>query len=290
MSKYNRIVSIPIDSIPKEEISIAIKEWAEGDEAMERLLWTFYDKNIKTNGCHAGARPYIGFRYQKRINEVIPLFDTILTIPGSQILASIDGGNPFSGPEWHLASITLGFDTKSKQEADEYLDKLNDTLKNSNKEDLKHPIIDLLEFFLDKETGLLIRYVYTEDKKYIFTLETSKTNDKRYNYYHNIFTKAGFEEEIKVFDETYKRYYWDIKSENFNEISKKIKDAVNLIINEYSLEPDTNEKDIDRFNLIARLKRKNLSPEEFDKWLTEERIKRDKAIEEMRKKKEEAEE
>lgn len=65
MSKYNNIKSIPIDSLSKEELKTAIHEWAEGDDAMERLLWAFYNKGIKTNGCHAGTRPYIGIDYTK---------------------------------------------------------------------------------------------------------------------------------------------------------------------------------------------------------------------------------
>ena len=47
MSKYNHIESIPIDSIPQEELAQAIKEWAEGDEAMEKLLWACYNNGIK---------------------------------------------------------------------------------------------------------------------------------------------------------------------------------------------------------------------------------------------------
>lgn len=77
MSKYNNIKSIPIDSIPKEEIKIAIKEWAEGDESMEKLLLTCYDKGIKTSGCHAGAGSYIAFSYQEKINKISCLLSCI---------------------------------------------------------------------------------------------------------------------------------------------------------------------------------------------------------------------
>jgi len=63
MSNYNNIKSISIDSLPKDEIKIVIKELTEGDESMEKLLWVCYDKEIKTDGYHAGTGTYIGFSY-----------------------------------------------------------------------------------------------------------------------------------------------------------------------------------------------------------------------------------
>ena len=83
MSKYNNIKSIPIESIPKEEIKIAIKEWAEGNKSLENLLWLCYEKNLKTSGSHAGARPFIDFKYQEGLNnfkrrEIIKLCDVVV--------------------------------------------------------------------------------------------------------------------------------------------------------------------------------------------------------------------
>lgn len=45
MSKYNHIKSISIESIPPKKIKRAIKEWAEGNESLEKLLHTCYKKN-----------------------------------------------------------------------------------------------------------------------------------------------------------------------------------------------------------------------------------------------------
>ena len=75
MSKYNNMTSIPIDSIPKEEIAVAIKEWAEGDESLEKLLWCCYEKGIKTDGCHAGSHPYIAFCYSDDLDKLSCFFD-----------------------------------------------------------------------------------------------------------------------------------------------------------------------------------------------------------------------
>ena len=128
MSKYNNMKSIPIDSIPEEEMAQAIKEWAEGDESMERLLWTCYKKGIKTSGCHAGGSPYIDFTDQENINKISGLMDVTQKIEGSQILIKVDGGNPFSGAEWHLPNILLHLQTSYKDEADAFFDKLTNSL------------------------------------------------------------------------------------------------------------------------------------------------------------------
>ena len=46
-----------------------------------------------------------------------------------------------------------------------------------------------------------------------------------------------------------------------------MRNIADYIINEYSLEPESSEDNIVNFILLARFKKKNLSNEEFDKWL-----------------------
>ena len=99
MSKYNNIKSIPIDSLSDEELKIAMKEWAEGDDSMEALLWAFYNKGITTSGCHAGAGSYVSMDYDvDKKGEFSLIMNTVLSFPGSQILIRPDGGNPHHAP------------------------------------------------------------------------------------------------------------------------------------------------------------------------------------------------
>jgi len=266
MSKYNNIKLIPIDSIPKDEIKIAIKEWAEGDNSMEKLLLTCYDKGIKTSGCHAGAGSYIAFSYQEKINKISCLLSCIEKFPGSQILVCIDGGNPFSGPEWFIPDITIGFDTEYDDETDRYLDMLTETLKNDNNEEKIHPLFDLIEFLINKETGLIIRIRHTMNDKYILTIESRQIIDDRYHYYNKLFKKVGLTE-INYLNEREYCHDWKKEFETQEDLLIGMRNIADYIINEYSLEPESSEDNIVNFILLARFKKKNLSNEEFDKWL-----------------------
>lgn len=265
MSKYNHIKSIPIDSIPKKELKRAIHEWAEGDDAMERLLWACYDNNIETSGCHAGGRPYIAFKRPKNIDKLISLFEVTEKAEDSQVIIMVDGGNPLSGPEWYLPSIGIGINTMYQDEADKYFDDLTKEV-NKDVSNKTHPMIDLLDFFLDKETGLMLRLRHTKDNKYIFTIEAKQSIKERIDYYNNIFTNSGLEE--KPYNHEVCPYYeWYVEDNNLDEIINKMNNITKYIINNYSLDPETKEENIKNFVLLARFKRKELTQEELEKYL-----------------------
>ena len=272
MSKYNHTNSIPVDSIPKDEIAQAIKEWAEGDEAMERLLWTCYKKGVKTSGCHAGAGPFIDFNYQDKISELSKLIDTTQKIKGSQVIMNSDGGNPFSGPEWYIPNIGLGFDTEYKEEADVCFDKLNKALETPSKKDNKHILFRLVEFFIGKESGLDFRFKHTEEDKYEFHIEAFSVGDKRNEYYNEIFTKAGLEA-VPV-DKDFESFHeWKIESNSLKDISMKMESVIDYVISNYSYDLPTSEKEIYSFNLVAVFKKRTLPEEKFEKWLVKQKKK-----------------
>lgn len=52
MSKFNNQSSLDIDSIKEEELDQAFKEWAEGNEHLEKFLRNCYGKGVKTSGSH----------------------------------------------------------------------------------------------------------------------------------------------------------------------------------------------------------------------------------------------
>ena len=194
MSKYNHIKSIPIESIPKEEIYTAIKEWAEGDESMERFLIACYEKGIETTGCHAGERPYIGFKYKKNSYDLSGILSTTINIPGARIYMRIDGGNPFSGPDWDKSAITVGFDEIYQDEADQQIDKLTSVVEQNKSNEEWSSLINLMDFFLNKESGLCFRLVHTQNGEYVFKIESSAICEERYIYYNDLFSALGMSE------------------------------------------------------------------------------------------------
>jgi hypothetical protein len=273
VSKYNHIKSIPIENIPKDEIRIAIKEWAEGDESMEQFLLACYENGIETNGCHAGARPYVGFNYKKDTTNLSGILDETIKENESQIRFCVDGGNPFSGPDWYKSSITIGIDTEYKDEANKYFDKLTTIIKTNQYNEDWNLLFNLIDFFLEKESGLSFRIIHKQNNEYIFSIESSPICEERYKYYNDLFTSLGMNESKEKILQESKRRIWEINSNNLNEIQEKIKVISKEIIYKYNLKPEEKEENMISFITLARYKRKILSEEEFEKWLQQERKK-----------------
>lgn len=52
--KYNHVVPIDLDNIPKDEIKLALKEFSEGSFGLETCLSIMWKNNLKTKACCAG--------------------------------------------------------------------------------------------------------------------------------------------------------------------------------------------------------------------------------------------
>lgn len=278
MSKYNHIHSIPIESVPKEEISQAITEWAEGDSSLEKFLWACYRNNIKTNGCHAGAEPYIGFDYYGENDEIFQkLLQTTLSFKESQIIIRADGGNPFSGPNWHLPDLSIGFFKRSHSESTPLIDSLTDVFDNRNSFNTKfdsRPLFALLHFLINKYCGLLIRIQHTEKDVYVIYFEKmfSKNQNDLLNDWYSFFTSMGL-----IFiptDHPIKR--WKYESSNLKDFNRKINDISNSFINLYSFQTPTHVSRDNSFNTNAHIVRdkclKNGNFFRFNLWLKKEDI------------------
>lgn len=289
MSKYNHIKSIPVDSIPKEELSQAIKEWSEGDESMEKLLWACFENKLKTSGCHAGINPYIGFDYEKDNNDkFIQIINETLKIKGAQVLLVPDGGNPFSGSDWYKPSLTVGFmGVEYQDEADPIFDMLTETINSSNQKQDTNPskILELLEFLIDKYSDITIRIRYKKDGKYIIYLERRiyEEDTELYEELNSLFTPAG----LTLEDDEISIKSWMIQEDNLEEFEKKVNKMVNYIINNYSIEKPKSISDTTSFKIKAHIKRdeclKKDNLEEFELWLMNERKRMDEEYERYKK-------
>lgn len=274
MSKYNNIKSIPIRSIKNKRLKKAIKEWAEGDNAMEELLWACYKNNIETTGCHAGSKPYIDFFAYNSREKIVKMLGTVMEINGSQFFVNPDGGNPFSGPDWYKPSITIGFDTAYKDEADICFNALTNKILSDNKElsskdNFSYKILDLLDYFTGKESGLLFRFYHKDDGVYIFDAEWRQPNNK-FNYFNNLFTKSGLS-----LDKTSKlenRKKWIIKDKDLDKIIKKSTKSINYILNNYSLGMPSTIVEIDNFLDAAHFNKREFGDtkkgrKKLNKWI-----------------------
>lgn len=269
MSKYNNLQSIPVDSIPKEEIKDAITEWAEGDESLEQLLWTCYNNGIKTDSCHAGAKSYITFSHDndaKILSKIIKFMDKTNDM---QVLICM-AGNPFSGPTWHLPTICLSFETNYKDETDKYFDELNDILKTNYDNEKVHPLVAFMDYFSKEKNDFLFRMRHKKDNTFDFIIEISRINDKRLNYYNSVFTNAGLKETI--FPKINRRHFWSIQSDNVDELLLKMEKALKYIVeNSFDYSLPNKEEEILNFIEKSLYMKNKLSDEEFSKWLQHEK-------------------
>ena len=270
MSKYNHSKSIPITSIPKEELQKAIHEWSEGNVELEKLLWTCYEKGIETNGCHGEIDPFFGVCYKKEKKESIGRMITeTLKYPKSQVLFSPFSPNPFGGEEWYLPNITIGIFSEEEAEINEYFARINESISKSQ-EVLFTKILELLEFLSDKYDNLYIRIVHRNDE-YSFTIE-GKMSEERFKVLNDIFEKAGLSLE-KTPD--IPRKYWTIKEKDPQELNKRLESIIDYIISNYVVITPQRVEDLESLTLKALFKIKKIKTEQdkvdYDKWLELER-------------------
>ena len=270
MSKYNNITSIPIESIPKEELAQAIHEWAEGDEAMERLLWSCYNHGIETSGCHAGADPFLGFYLNNETENISRILNTTNNIPFFQILLSPDGGNPFSGPNWQKPMITIGVFEETKEKADNFFNSVTDSLENQTNGEY-NPLLSLFDFFKGKNSLLTFRLRNLKDRC-IFRIEMSPASKELSDFYQELFTRAGLKRSIISEEhESNGRYSWILEDTNMDMLYIKIDQARKIIEEGYSLRPPLTEDDMTSFTTKARHMKEHMSEEAFKRWIEEKR-------------------
>jgi hypothetical protein len=268
--------SIPISSIKKEEMAKAIKEWAEGSAHMEQLLWACFNNGVETNGCHAGADPYLGIKVNDSKDKIKKMICSIQEIDGVQVLIMPDGGNPYGGSDFYKPILTLSCFTPYEKSANDFFDKMKESLTNEKtkeiyEEGLFDSMLDFYDFFAFKESGLVFRSRY-ESGKYIFAID-SNHSEKNFDYFKKLFEKAGLQ---KMKKEPEYMNFWDISATTAEEFREKMKVCKDVIINEWSLDlPNEITEDMS-FNEKARIKRREFgdSPEgkkNFESWLKDEK-------------------
>ena len=277
LSKYNNMKSIMIDKLSEKELNIAIKEWAENDNSLEKLLWSCYNNGVQTSGCHVGAYSYLSIHVNDSKKEVIKLLDAFQKIKGTKIVIMPDGGNPFSGEDWYEPGLTFCFQKLYKKETDEILDSLTDTLNNKKerviKENFFSKMLELYNFFAYKESGLSFTGYYTEEQNYKFIINLwSKKN--KFDYFNNLLSKSGLIHESNTENKPFES--WSIETNKLEEIIDKTKYCINYIINNYNLELPNSINELTNFHEIALFKKREFGDslegkEQFNQWLENER-------------------
>lgn len=225
--KYNNKSSIDINSLSKEELAVAIREWAEGDPYLEKFLWRCYENNVETMACNS-SWIYIDFSPYSEIEKIKNILDSVSDANGFQIMVKPDGGHPFSGNMFYKTVISLSLiNGYTKKENDVFFTRMINSLdkkENSNNKMIDN-MFDLCLFFSGKESELSFR-LRLENNSYIFMVDLNAKS--RYDYYNDIFTKVGMEyvEEDKS---------WQISSKDKDDFTRKLSNIKEHLISSYSL-------------------------------------------------------
>lgn len=279
MSKYNNYKSIPVDSLSKEELSEAIHEWAEGSKALERLLLLCYHNNIKTVGSHIiDGNSYLQFNYNEEREKLERIFNTVIRQKNSDLFFNPGPGNPFSGPEWDLPTLSIGYYPLSEEEINRNYDVVSYNLLNEEKfkDNFVKQLFNFAEHCNNKNSNISFR-LRNIDNNYIFTIESSPILDEEFDRLNDAFTSSGLEE-VELSREFVEdnRHHWKIEDSNLNLLIEKVNKSISEIIKKDVVKAPTSEEEVLDFNRRAKFKKDNMrntpiGEMEFDKWLMSER-------------------
>ena len=231
--KYNNLTSIDVYSLSPEELKVAIHEWAEGDEAMEELLWKCYTSGVETKQSHSGARPYIEISGDRSTEKVKNMIGSVCDVDGFSAIISPDGGNPFSGDTFYKPGIGIAFlKTEYQSEADDIFRRMTKSLdaqSESNK--MIDSFINLYNAFKGKESSLDFRIIFQDGKYQFSTGVAGHYNSEQFNeLFGNIGLIPG---KFGVMD------VWHFESDNIEDFGNKLEYVSNALISNYSFElPD----------------------------------------------------
>lgn len=277
-NKYNNGSSMPISGLSKDELKVAMKEWAEGSETLEKLLWNCYNNGIETGGCHIGnGNAYLDFYSDSctRIGreKVNKMLCKLQEFNNSQIYLSPDGGFPLSGHNWYRPACGIGIYNRNIEENNKIFERINYAMNSkeviNNKGQVFIEAYDFLDFFKDKESGVAIRAIHTKTDKYTIALEIYQTHPNA-SKVDGIFTKAGFILDKSTEDRP--TVEWKIEEENPEILAEKIRKSKKVIFNEWDIKPTDEINKNMKMNTVAKIKKRQygdtpLGKKRMDLWI-----------------------
>lgn len=268
MEKYNKGASLDINQLKSDILAELIRQWAEGSSELEKLLWDCYNSKVKTCGCDAGDHhsAYLEFLVEGSSTENIQKLITC-----SQQFETCDvilnfAGNPCSGPDWYLPSISLS--PVRNRQASEFFSRLSKSLNNNSvcTNGFVH-ILDLYSALKDKESGLTIRFS-KRSNSYTMYIQCFQ-NKRNWQYFTDLFEGAGFEKISFSSDIPYIEFRHEV--EGAKEFDIEVKKLLE-VLNNWSLDLPNEITDDMSFSSKALVMRRKLGndqdgTEKFNKWI-----------------------
>ena len=266
-SRWNRMVSIPVNSLTHEELKEAIHEWAEGHEELEELLWTCYQEGIETAGSHVGEHGnyfqfYADSNSTKQLNRIFSATESY----GFAETHMMFGANPFSGPNWYRTHVDI--ECLLPEKVGEFYYQTALALKDE-KQELSARCFPLMlefaEFFEDKLAGLAFRMKVHNYCEYEFFIE-KHGGQHDWSAFDELFGSFGMIQKKRERDDV--RFdCWYINGFSEDDFYVTIKTILDGVRNKWNFETPTeivDEKDT-FFNALLMQKKFGTTPEGVQK-------------------------
>ena len=272
-SKWNRIESIPISSLSEDELKEAMKEWAEGSQALENLLWVCYQNGIKTSGCHTSEHArfvYLDFDFEENTPRDLLncVFSEVEKFGNAQINLHF-GGNPLSGPDWY--KTYFGISSRYVLQADRLWENLAKAILEKHFEEkysIFIKILDLHDLLQDKDCGLTCRMKVSAYCTYEINFDDSGPKSTT-EYFSAFFEKLGFE----VYEDHGKKF-WFFKTSDKAVFKNLLDKLCAAFASDYSLEKPAEVTSDMTFNYQAYLMQKKFGHtregiEKMNDWIND---------------------
>lgn len=267
---WNTGASIVVSDLNESELKEAIKEWAEGSESLEELLWACYKNGIHTHGCDAGYHhfPYVSFDFEGEIEALKRIIMATWEYDGSEVFLKFVG-NPYSGPAWHKPDLAVN-PVKNK-DADDFYKMLAIALKK--KQEVKENkgflhILKIYELLADCGIDISVCMKKSNDQ---YVIGVSCFGDNRnWRYLTKLLSEAG----LQVTDKNRVIIKWGCRCSSEEEFEQVVGQLVKVLEAKYSLKAPTKITKDMSFAVKALVMQRRFGFDEkgikqMNKWLNE---------------------
>ncbi len=169
--------SIPISSIPKEDLNEAFYIFANGCQEMINLLWNCYNNGIVTLGNHIKENSYFGYLqidYRSSNREMLKKMVDYCLDHGNCTISTSYFGNVFSGIDWDSPSISFG---PINMLTTEFFGKLNGVFAPNaivTHHSLTDIIFEMEDLMINNDWPFNPIVSYDDNKTFVFKLDPNR--------------------------------------------------------------------------------------------------------------------
>lgn len=267
---WNTGASFVVSDLTELQLKEAIKEWAEGSESLEELLWACYQNGVHTRGCDAGYHhfPYVSINLESEIEALKRIIMATWDYDGSEVFLKFVG-NPYSGPDWYKPDLAVN--PARNKDADDFYKTLAIALKK--KQEVKEDkgflhILKISELLVDCGIDISVSMKKSNGQYWIGV--SCFGDNRNWRYLTKLFSEAG----LQVIDKNRVIIKWGYKCSSEEEFEQVAQQLVKVLETKYSLKVPTKVTKDMTFAVKALVMQRRFGFDEegikrMNKWLNE---------------------